>query len=224
MYQIKNILVAFLTMLLFAGCATQTAEVVEFSGYLGDYSGLKKTKDELGNEVLRWKSSELKPGKYKKIMLDEVVFYPPPKETPQLSRKAIDEIRDYANEALRREVSKVAPIASQPGPDVLRMRMALTGVSTSAEGLAAYEYIPIAAIYAGVTTMTGARDREAFILAETELLDARTGERLFIEVFKKKAKKLLKDDKQQVTLDTVRELIDNGAVQSRKFFENLNLK
>ena len=115
-------------------------------------------------------------------------------------------------------------MASQPGPDVLRMRMAITGVSTSAEGLKGYEYIPIAAIAAGVTSATGARNREAFFIVETELLDSMTGERMFIEVFKKKAKKLIENDTQQVTLDSVRDIIDDGAEQSRMFFEHLIAK
>jgi hypothetical protein len=51
-----------------------------------------------------------------------------------------------------------------------------------------------------------------------------TGERMFIEVFKKKAKKLIENDTQQVTLDSVRDLIDDGAEQSRMFFENLIAK
>jgi hypothetical protein len=225
MYQIKNVLIALFTMLLFAGCASkQTAQVEEFTGYLGDYSELKEVKDELGNDVLRWTSSDFKKGKYKKIMLDQVVFYPAPQETTQIKREVLEEIRDYSNEALRREVGKVVPLTMQPGPDVLRMRMALTGVSTDTEGLAFYEYIPVGAVVAGAATATGARDRETFIVTETELLDSRTGERVFIEVFKTKADQLLENDEEQVTLDTVRDVIDKGAEQSRKFFENLNLK
>jgi hypothetical protein len=104
------------------------------------------------------------------------------------------------------------------------MRMAITGVSTSAEGLKAYEYIPFAAIVAGVTSATGARDREAYIIVETELLDSLTGERMFIEVYKRKGDKLIENDTQILTLDTVRDLIDNGAAQSRMFFENLVAK
>jgi hypothetical protein len=50
------------------------------------------------------------------------------------------------------------------------MRIAITGISTSAQRLKGYECIPFAAIAAGVTPATGARDREAYILVETELL------------------------------------------------------
>jgi hypothetical protein len=53
---------------------------------------------------------------------------------------------------------------------------------------------------------------------ETELLDSTTGKQLFIEVYKKKAKKVLKDGQQKVTLDTVRYIIDHAAEQTRLFF------
>jgi hypothetical protein len=225
MFIIKNVLIALFTMLLLASCATkQTAEFDEFTGYLGDYSKLKEVKDELGNDVLRWQSDRLKPGVYTKVILDPIVFYPEPKATPQVSHKVLNELRDYANTALRREVSKVVPVTHQPGPKTLTMRLVVTGVATKTTDLAAYEYIPIAAVAAGAATATGMRDRELFLVTETELVDSRTGTRLFIEVFKRKAEKLLEDDVEQVTLDTIRGLIDHGAEQSRKFFEDLNLK
>ena len=224
MFRINTISAALFVALLSTGCATKTAEVTEFSGYIGDYDGLEKTTDELGHEVLRWKSSDLIPGAYESLMIDEIVFYPAPIATPQISEELLIEMKEYANATLLHEISKVVPVTSQPGSDVLRMRMAITGVSTAMEGLKSYEYIPIAAIAAGVTSATGARDREAFFVVETELLDSTTGERMFIEVFKKKAKKLLENDTQKVTLDTVRDLIDDGAEQSRKFFEHLVIK
>ena len=93
MFQIKTIFAALLVMLFFTGCATETVEVANFSGYIGNYEGLKKTKDELGNEVLRWQSSLLIPGWYNKLMIDEIVFYPEGKATPQISEKVLIEIR-----------------------------------------------------------------------------------------------------------------------------------
>jgi hypothetical protein len=225
MFQINTIFAALLVTLLFTGCAaTKTAEVADYSGYIGDYDGLEKTTDELGHEVLRWQSSDFIAGVYETLMIDDIVFYPGAKATAQISEELLIEIREYSNAALLHEVSKAVPVTSQPGPDVLRMRMAITGVSTSAQGLKGYEYIPFAAIAAGVTSATGARDREAYIIVETELLDSMTGERMFIEVYKQKGKKLIENDTQKVTLDTVRDLIDDGASQSRMFFENLIAK
>ena len=152
MFQINTIFAALLVTLLFTGCAaTKTAEVAEFSGYIGDYDGLEKATDELGHEVLRWQSSDFIAGVYETLMIDNIVFYPAANAPPPLREELLIEIREYSNAALLHEVSKVVPVTSQPGPSVLRMRMAITGVSTSAQGLKAYEYIPVAAIAAGVT-------------------------------------------------------------------------
>ncbi len=225
MFKINKMFAALLVALLFTGCAaTKTAEVADYSGYIGDYDGLEMTTDELGQEVLRWQSSDFIAGVYETLMIDDIVFYPAAKATPQISEELLLEIREYSNAALLHEVSKVVPVTNQPGPDVLRMRMAITGVSTAAQGLKGYEYIPFAAIAAGVTSATGARDREAYIIVETELLDSTTGERMFIEVYKQKGEKLIENDTEIVTLDTVRDLIDNGAAQSRMFFEHLIAK
>lgn len=220
MYRNKAIFAALFMMLLIPACATkQTAEVAEFSGYLGNYDKLKQTKDELERDVLRWVSPELKQRRYTKIILDRIVIYPEPKATPQVSLEELEKIRSYANTALRREVSKTISVTNQPGEEVLRMRMAFTGVSTAAEGLKGYEYIPLATIVAGVATATGARDREAFIVVETELLDSNTGERLVMEVYKNKAKELLENTKTQLTADILREIIDTGAEQTRLFID-----
>ena len=222
MLHIRKITLALLVALFFTGCATKkTADVAEFSGYIGDYDGLEKTTDELGHEVLRWQSSDFISGIYESLMMDEIVFYPEPKPTPQISEELLIEIREYANAVFLHEVSKVVPVTSQPGSDVLRMRVAVTGISTAAEGLKGYEYIPIAAIVAGVSSATGERDRETFVLTEAELLDSMTGERLFIQVYKAKGEILLENDEEQVTLDTVRDMFDAGVERTRLLLEHL---
>lgn len=53
-----------------------------------------------------------------------------------------------------------------------------------------YEDIPIAAITAGVTSATGSRNREAFFVVETELLDSMTGERMFIKVYNEEGEEI----------------------------------
>ena len=221
MLRIKTIITTLLVTQFFTGCATDTTKVANYSGYIGDYDKLEKILDERGDEVLRWQSSDLIPGAYDKLMIDPVVFYPEGEPTPQISAQVQIEIREYASSALKREVGKVVPLTSQPGPSVLRMRVAVTGISTAAEGLKGYEYIPIAAIVAGVSSATGERDRETFVLTEAELLDSMTGERLFIQVYKAKGEILLENDEEQVTLDTVRDMFDAGVERTRLLLEHL---
>lgn len=227
MYQIKIIFTALLVVLLMAGCASKTAKPEEFSGYLGNYDKLTEATDEQGHKVLRYVNPNLKRGRYTKIIVDDIVFYPPVDEAAlaeadpngQINKEALMKIRDYANEALRREVGKVLTLTNQPGPDTVRIRIALTGVSTSTEALAFYEYIPVGLVIAGTATAIGERDLDAFVITEGELLESDTGDRLFMSVRKSKAVEQLKDTKDPLTADHVRKVIDDSAVEARLWLE-----
>lgn len=220
MHQIKIIFSAVFVALLFAGCAGQkTVPKQEFSGYLGDYSELKKTKDAEGHEVLRWQSPKLKPGTYKAMILDPIVFYPAPRPTKQVSLQTLEQMRDYLNKAVKAQVGKVIKLTDKTGPGVVCMRSAITGAATETEALKGYQYIPIAFLVTEAEGATGDRSREAYIVLEAEILDSRTGERLAMDVRKDVAKKLLKNDKQQLTLDDVRPMLDDLAVLASKFIK-----
>ena len=220
MNQFEKTFAALFMALLIAGCATQqTVPTEQFSGYLGNYSKLKPAKDAAGRDVLLWQSRKLKPGVYSKLILDPIVFYPAPRTSSQISSKTLYAMRNYLNNAVVREVGKAITLTDKPGPGVLRLRAAITGAATEAEGLKAYEYIPVALIAVGATSAAGGRDREAFVVLEAELLDSGTGKRLMIGVRKHKAKKLLENDKEQLTLGHVRSMLDELAVTARKFVE-----
>jgi hypothetical protein len=228
MYQIKIIFTALFVVLLMAGCASKpTAKPGEFSGYLGNYDKLTEYTDEQGLRVLRYVNPKLKQGSRTKIILDDIVFYPPVDEAAlaeadpkgQITKEALMKIRDYANEALQREVGKVMTLTNQPGPDTLRIRIALTGVSTSTQELKAYEYIPVGLVIAGIATAIGERDIDAFVITEGELLESDTGERLFMSVRKSKAVARLKDTEDPLTADHVRQVIDDAAVEARLWLE-----
>ena len=230
MYQIKIIFTALLVVLLMAGCASKpTAEPREFTGYLGNYDQLTEATDEQGHRILRYVNPKPRPkkGSYTKIILDDIVFYPPVDEAAlaeadpkgQVTKEALMKIRDYANEALQREVGKVMTLTNQPGPDTLRIRIALTGVSTSTEALHVYEYIPVGLVIAGIATAIGERDLDTFVITEGELLESDTGERLFMSVRKSKAVEQLKDSEDPLTADHVRQVIDDSAVEARLWLE-----
>lgn len=232
MYQIKILFTALLVVPLMAGCASKTAKPTEFSGYLGNYDQLTEATDEQGHKILRYVNPKprLKEGSRTKIILDDIVFYPPVDEAAlaeadpkgQITKEALMKIRDYANEALRREVGKVMTLTNQPGPDTLRIRIALTGVSASTQELKFYEYIPVGLVIAGITTAIGERDLDAFVITEGELLDSVTGERLYMSVRKSKAVEQLKDTKDPLTADHVRKVIDDAAVEARLWLEKGN--
>jgi len=72
-----------------------------------------------------------------------------------------------------------------------------------------------------VSTAAGTRDRKAFILVEGEVSDSVTNERLAMAARKAPGKKLLKDDKEKLTLDTMRSIIDEKADSARRIFDRV---
>jgi hypothetical protein len=61
----------------------------------------------------------------------------------------------------------------------------------------------------------------AFLLIEAELTDSVTGEKLGMALRKVPAKKLLTDDRQQLTLDVVRPFLDERAANARVVLERV---
>ena len=115
-------LFAMIVALMFAaGCATAPPG----SGFLKDYSQLQTDPDD---ESLRWwekKGVDWK--RYKKLMLDPVVVYLHPEaKNRQIEPDVLKEMTDYFRNAVIEEVQDAYPFVEAPGPDVLRIRAAIT--------------------------------------------------------------------------------------------------
>lgn len=102
-----------------------------YSGFLGDdYKYLQPGPE--GGAKMRW----LKPGvdfsKYKKLMIDSVVFY----LADESDYKGIDpvfmkEMADKFNAVFVETMKDSYPIVAEPGPDVMRLRFAITRIEQS---------------------------------------------------------------------------------------------
>ncbi|WP_277458142.1 MULTISPECIES: DUF3313 domain-containing protein [Methylococcus] len=193
----SSALLAVVTVAFLCGCsATKQARDVEPSGFLGSYSSLRKGN---GNEpLLVYANPAADCRKYTKVMIDPVTLWAKsgdswlqklkPEDRDMLRKLGTDTLLDVMNKA-RFEV------VSQPGPDVMRVRMALTEADKAnvllKEGtvLAPYVTAP-AALYseaAGQALFTG---DAAF---ELELLDSQTGQRLYAAADKRVGKLDIRD-------------------------------
>jgi len=193
-----------------AGCTSKTAEEAEYSGFLSDYSQLQETKIDDGAVLLAWENPDIAKHTYTKVMIDPVVLHPKPKPGSQIREEMLDNLLLYLNKALRDRVGKNHEIVSVPGKDVLRVKTAVTGVRTTSEELSAYEYLPIALIWAGATTATGNRSQAVEILLEVESSDSLTGEVMGAGV-RKGFGESVSNTKEQVEVENVRPLLDNWA-------------
>lgn len=187
------------------GISLSAAAVAEEgdSGFLGDYSALTKTKDAAGDTVMRYVNPKIKPGAYQQIMIDATQYYPVPAPTKQVSAATLEEIRNYVDKGLREKLGAKVPLASQPGPGVLRVRPAITAVVPQTPGLKPYQALPIAFV---VTAAKG-RGKEAAINIEVEAVDSVTGERMGASVRKGTGAKLASSDA-ELTLADVQPLLD----------------
>ena len=207
---------ALVGVLALAGCASKTTTPEQYSGFLKDYSGLKEATTASGKTELRWISPDYKPANYANVVYNPVTYYPVPKPTTQVGQKALTDILNYTNTELKKAISERKPLATTAGPHSLIFRGAITAVDSSKEGLQFYEVIPIAMVVAGTEAATGHRTMNTNLYFEGELIDAATNKPV-IKVVRKGEGKDLSNSNAQLTLDTLKQVIDDMAIDAVKF-------
>jgi len=140
------------------------------SGFLGDYSQLKPASDRDGVLLFVDRTADYRP--YTKVMFDPVqmVVIPGPDGSdlppPELARMSDGMLRSF-----KRALEPGYQIVSQPGPDVLRVRTALTGIQAVKPAAGAIDYLPIKALFNIGREAAGAGPRVPEMAAEMEVLD-----------------------------------------------------
>jgi hypothetical protein len=203
-------------MLALTGCASKIAQPTQYSGFLKDYSNLKETTSASGAPELRWIDPNYNPANYDNVVYNPIIYYPVPKPNTQVGEKALDQIRNYTNTQMKKAIAERKPLATTAGPRSLIFRGAITGVDSSKEGLQFYEVIPVAMIVAGTQAATGHRTMDTSLYFEGELIDARTNKPV-IKVVRKGEGKTLANENTPMTIDTLKQVIDNMAIDAVKF-------
>lgn len=195
--------------LLLGGCGSKGVKPEDQSGFLGDYSQLRETKDTLGNPLFRYISPRLKSGNYRKIMVEPVQYFPEPQPTEEVTAQALADIKSYIDQQLKAEIGKRMQLVDQPGKGVLRFRAAVTGVGKEAEGLAVYQFVPVALAITGARAAAGYHPYEAKLFVEAELQDSFSGERLGLAVRGGTGERVAKiKEGHDVSLDAFKPLLD----------------
>jgi len=149
-----------------------------YSGFMGDYYRHLQPGPE-GGAKMRW----IKPGidltKYRKLMIDSVVFYlAPDSEDKGIDAEQMKELSDAFNQEIVNALKDKYILVADPGPDVARMRIAITGIKKSNPGVSAVTTvipigIGISLIKKGVT---GSYSGSGSTTAEFMVLDSLTSE------------------------------------------------
>jgi hypothetical protein len=91
-----------------------------------------------GGAKMRWLKPGVDFGKYNKIMLDSVVFFFADKsEYRGIDPQAMKELADACDQQVVNALKTTYPIVAEPGPDVVRIRFAITNLEQSRPVLSA---------------------------------------------------------------------------------------
>jgi len=175
--QVLAVLIAMVTVLVFA--AIVGAAEKKYSGFLGKYDGLKKgPKDGVAERYLK-KDVDFK--KYSRIMLDSVVFFlAEDAEYKGISAEDMKELTDTFNKAAVDALGKSYPLVGEAGPDVMRVRVAITKLKPSKPGSATLTTVmPVGLALSFIKKgTTGEFAGVGSTGIEVELLDSVTNERI----------------------------------------------
>jgi hypothetical protein len=176
---------ALLSVVLLSGCAsTYQKREVTGSGFLKDYSQLKDYGGDTA--MLSYLDPKANFRAYTKIMLDPVCAYASGKDSKmgKLPREKQQMLVNYFDAALREQLTNDYTLVSQPGPDVLRLRVAITEARGSMVVLdTVSSVVPVGIALSAIKAMvTGKHLSVGEIGAECEGLDSLTDKRIFAAV------------------------------------------
>ena len=198
------------------GEATTKVGTVKKTGFLEDYSILRKGGEEEATLVYWNKKANFK--SYNKVIVDPVTVWLGSGST--LKKVSVKERQQLANEfhsAIVTQLKKDYRIVKTPGPNTMRIRVALTDAKASSPAMDTIStYIPQARLIQSVTTVGS--ETAGFVgeaSAEAEVRDTQTGVLLAAGVDRRAGTKALGDS----TFDSwgdVREAFKKWVVQLSK--------
>ncbi len=173
----KLFLVTVISLCLTLGCAGQKLAVENYSGFLLDYSKLKP--DPAGGTAKLY----FKPGvdfkQYNKIMLDQVRFYFMADAADKgINPDVMKELANTFDKDVIEALGEAYPLVTKPGPDVMRVRVAITNMELSFRAANAITSVVPEGLVTGKVN-TGGIGKETGvgeIRMEFEMLDSQTNQ------------------------------------------------
>ncbi len=160
-----------------AGCAGNpatsggTAVPPSNSGFLSDYSKLRPVDGADGTYRYVDGNANLRP--YDKILIDPVqVFVTPGPDYSGVQPDVLKRMADVFRMEFVGAMLSGYHVVEKPGPDVLRVRLAITGVQPVRPDLTATDFLPIKAVFNVARDAAGGAPQVAEMSAEAEVLDA----------------------------------------------------
>jgi hypothetical protein len=184
------------SLLTLTACHTsKQARSVSESGFLSDYSQLKKGKDDQAKLVYFAPGVDWK--KYTKMYIEPVQLWKsedPESKLGKLSKENQDMLTSFLYTELNNELQKSYTLVDKPGPDTIVLRSAITEAKKSAPVRNLLTTIVPFGIAANilVTAAFGTGIGVGEVQVEAELLDGQTNQRLAAAVDKRAGTKALR--------------------------------
>jgi hypothetical protein len=161
-----------LALVLVLGMASAFAQTQQpaNSGFLADYSKLQPATDREG--VRSWVNRSVDYRSYSKIVFHPtVVVITPGPDYKGVQPDALKRMADAFTASFKSALSPAYQIVNEPGPDVLQVRLAITGVQPVAPGLHPTDLLPIKAVFNIGRAAAGKSPQVVEMSGEMEVLD-----------------------------------------------------
>jgi len=175
----RHILVTMLMLAcgLLVGCASTSKEAP--SGFLKNYPQFQPGPTDGVDQLYTKPGMDL--NKYNRVMLDEAQFYLKKSAADQgIQASELKELSDAFHRAIFEALGNAYPLVTEPGADVLRIRLAITDIETSNPAMSGVTTVlPVGlAISVAKKAATGSYTGVGGASMEVEFLDSISGERL----------------------------------------------
>ncbi|MBL4744137.1 MAG: DUF3313 domain-containing protein [Cycloclasticus sp.] len=204
-----NIGVAVLVVFL-AGCAANKVTEDKYSGFLSNYSQLEQS--DIYPETKLYVAPNVDFSNYKSVMIDKVKILDPDGLERPNNTLLVSIATAYENELKTSFRKKGYGIVGKPELGVIRIQAAITSVYGSYDDLKAYQYIPISAAITGAMRATGTTQKNARVMMEAKVTDAKSGQLLASVIDLQKGKALESSDS-KVALDDVMPVLQQWALR-----------
>lgn len=145
------------------------------SGFLPDYSLLKPAKGPEGTRIYRYTKFDFDPLAYSAVIIEPVIInqaHADEKLTPQV----IDQTRIALDASIRDRIGQSnLKMVHEPGPDVLRVSVAISGAELDSEGFKPRNILPISAVLKVASMAAGKEEKTPVLLVESKITDSQSG-------------------------------------------------
>ena len=165
----------------FFGCASPPKETL--SGFLKNYPQFQPGPTDGVDQIYIKPGSDL--SKYHRVMLDEAQFYLKKSSTDQgIQASELKELSDTFHRAVFEALGNAYHLVTESGPDVLRVRLAITDIETSNPAMSGITTVlPVGlAISVAKKATTGSYTGVGGASMEVEILDSLSNERLIAAI------------------------------------------